>query len=414
MHKIKRNSSIYYNNSQRKRKRTATIIFIIVLAVLGFVGYCLFDPVAEFVDNLNKKITLGEEINIAENSSSTDVSSSSEEVTSSSSQEVEGEVSVPADTDDETSAEVSTEFDISAKLISEDMLKDEDKLSQFINKAIKEGYNSIAIEVKNTEGYLLYTSSLEKVNEAKAVSQGAVDLKPILEKLKQNNIKPIAVISAFKDSVASHKYRELAVSYVDNSSWLWYDNSPDKGGKPWLNANSELAREYVSNIVLECADMGFGAVVIHKVQFPEGVSLNLAQTGVANDGKNAVLSSFISTLNSELKQRGVELILADEYNKFITPHDFQLGGTLANIGAFTVAPFIDIDASMGSMQIGEKIYENPAENVKDIAGYILGVASNSYKSNTMLVITSDIKAEIIPLLKAKNSKGYIVLDNSIF
>lgn len=414
MHKIKRNSSIYYNNTQHKKRRIATIILVIVLVLLGFVGYCLFDPVSEFIDNMANRISVGDDdIIIAESSSNTEVSSSQVEDTSSSlSQELEDDTQ-SENTEDEQVL-VSGDFEICAKYISPDILKDDDKLTEFINLATSTGVNSVLIEVKDITGSVLYISELAKVNEAKAVSLSAVDLKPVLEKLKQNGIKPIALMSAFEDSIASHKFRDIAVSYTENNSWLWYDNSPDSGGKPWLNANSEGAQNYILDIAVECADIGFDAIIMHKVQFPEGVSLNLAQTGVANDGKSAVLSGFIKSVQTELSSRGVELILADDYNKFTTAYDFQLGGTLSNLGALTVSPYINIDNFIETMQIGDKVYENPAENTIDIVREILKISSNSYKADILPIITSNKVAELEPLLKELKARGYIILDNNLF
>lgn len=413
MHKIKRNSSIYYNNTQHKKRRVATIILIIVLVLLGFVGYCLFDPVSEFIDNMANRINIGDDnIIIAESSSIPETSTPQTDDASSLPQETEDDIQSEPPEDEQ--ALISGDFEICAKYISPDVLKDDDKLTEFINSAVAGGINSALIEVKDIAGSVLYISELAKVNEAKAVSLSAVDLKPVLEKLKQNGIKTIALMSAFEDSIASHKFRDIAVSYTENSSWLWYDNSPDSGGKPWLNANSEGAQAYVLDIALECADIGFDAIVMHKVQFPEGVSLNLAQTGVANDGKSAVLSSFIKSVQTELSSRGAELILADDYNKFSTAYDFQLGGTLSNLGAQTVSPYINIDSFIETMQIGDKVYENPAENINGIVREILKISSNSYKADVLPIITSGKVAELEPLLKELKARGYIILDNNLF
>ena len=96
MHKIKRNSSIYYNNTQHKKKRIATIILIIVLVLLGFVGYCLFDPVSEFIDNMANRISVGDDdIIIAESSS----------ISETSNPQIDDASSLPQEAEDDTQSE---------------------------------------------------------------------------------------------------------------------------------------------------------------------------------------------------------------------------------------------------------------------------------------------------------------------
>ena len=56
----------------------------------------------------------------------------------------------------------------------------------------------------------------------------------------------------------------------------WIDDSKANGGKPWLNPNDKEAQDYIIALVEEAAGNGLGAILLDGVQFPEGVSLNLA------------------------------------------------------------------------------------------------------------------------------------------
>ena len=112
--------------------------------------------------------------------------------------------------------------------------------------------------------------------------------------IRQAGLVPVGRVYAFKDRTATAHMYESAVKYMD-SPVNWIDDSKANGGKPWLNPNDKEAQDYIIALVEEAAGSGLGAILLDGVQFPEGVSLNLATYG--NTGtldKSAILADFLA------------------------------------------------------------------------------------------------------------------------
>ena len=109
---------------------------------------------------------------------------------------------------------------------------------------------------------------------------------------------------AFKDRTATAHMYDSAVKYMD-SEVNWIDDSRDNGGKSWLNPNNREAQDYIIALTEEAVGMGLEAVLPDGVQFPEGVSLNLATYG--NTGtldKSAILTDFLTRARGAAEGKG--------------------------------------------------------------------------------------------------------------
>ena len=131
------------------------------------------------------------------------------------------------------------------------------------------------------------------------------DLPKIIEVFNKKGITLVASIVAFQDSWAVYNInRDMCVKFASDASVMWLDNSPDLGGKPWLNPYNEEAQGYISAILQEVFDLGFKEVVIEKLHFPQGYALELI--GYGNEeietSKNQELKKFIEELYNMSKQ----------------------------------------------------------------------------------------------------------------
>ena len=158
----------------------------------------------------------------------------------------------------------------------------------------QKGMDGVIFDLKDQQGMVRYQSGLELVESNRAQAERAYPLPEVIEEIRQAGLVPVGRVYAFKDRTATAHMYESAVKYMD-SPVNWIDDSKANGGKPWLNPNDKEAQDYIIALVEEAAGSGLGAILLDGVQFPEGVSLNLATYG--NTGtldKSAILADFLA------------------------------------------------------------------------------------------------------------------------
>ena len=282
-YKIPKYDRIFDSSSHRKRIKTRnTIIFILVLAVLVFVGYSIAGPLS----NLLK----GEKTELP--SSSSQISSQNENASS----QVSSEEKLP---------EIDS---LSCAYLPLETAKDADKLADFLDTIKSRGYNAAVLELKDEVGKIYFDSKNEIALEVSAVSDTAVlNLSEIVKAIKDSSVTPIAQIHAFKDRIATKK-ADAKIKYKGNADWSWLDA---ENGKPWLNPYSSVAKKYITDIAIELTDIGFENIMVSSVMFPPVYSYSLADFG---EGEKSVshkdaLASFTSSLKKALNDKKANLIL---------------------------------------------------------------------------------------------------------
>ena len=126
-------------------------------------------------------------------------------------------------------------------------------------------------------------------------------------------MSPAVRLHAFKDALAPEADRDMAVHYYDTETY-WLDNSPELGGKKWLNPYSDKAQEYILSLIEELCDMGFETVLLDSVQFPSGMALDKAGYGEAAKTvtKSQLLSDFVKKAQQAAEAKGAQLIVCTD------------------------------------------------------------------------------------------------------
>jgi hypothetical protein len=213
-------------------------------------------------------------------------------------------------------------------------------LTEFIGRVKAVGANAVLIDVKDRNGNVLYKSNLPEVLDAGAVSDNAFEAGAVVAELLRAGLLPIARMYTFEDPIAANFYRDRAVMYINDPKWLWLDNSPENGGRPWLNPVSSDAVKYVSSIARECASLGFAHIFADSVQFPRGYGQNLAYYGEDEFVRRAVLSRFVRELEGTLYSDGVGFAVMGSTAAFTNEYPDQYGGSLSQIEADNFVPVI--------------------------------------------------------------------------
>ncbi|MBP0981916.1 MAG: hypothetical protein J5968_06890 [Oscillospiraceae bacterium] len=286
--KIKRYGSIYGRNSGSVVIAAAMIIGLSLFAVAGWL---LYTPIHDFVMNIG--------------------SDSPKAPASSIAAPVESQPTSPtAPVTSEAPAPAVTQSEIKGIYIPAQALGDAQTLSATFENAVSAGFNTVLVDAKDAAGTVLYSSDNAIGKMAGVAAESTYDAKAAAEKIKSAGLTPAARLHAFRDPAAAIADRDLAVTYYDTAIY-WFDNSPELGGKPWLNPYSDEARRYIVSLAQELCDSGFEMIMLDSVQFPTGFALDKAGYG-ANSGsitRTQILSQFVNEVRDAVEDKGAELVL---------------------------------------------------------------------------------------------------------
>lgn len=140
-------------------------------------------------------------------------------------------------------------------------------ISQRVDYARENGYYGISLELICNGGAINFATQNDIAVSMKAVSKSAVsDLAQACSIISDAGLVPYARISALTDNLASW---DKSICYLfENSTSTWLDNSAELGGKPWISAFSDGAREYISSLCKEISDAGFAGIIAGELEFP--------------------------------------------------------------------------------------------------------------------------------------------------
>lgn len=250
----------YGRTQQRKQGRRAVVVTLLMTAAALAVGWFAYPPVYEMVTGYEALLSQRQDPDPSQ-----PVTPQPEPSSVSSSQEEPG-------------GEEMAVFPQSAAYLPPEVVEDKALREAALASMKQKGMDGVIFDLKDQQGMVRYQSGLELVESNRAQAERAYPLPEVIEEIRQAGLVPVGRVYAFKDRTATAHMYESAVKYMD-SPVNWIDDSKANGGKPWLNPNDKEAQDYIIALVEEAANSGLGAILLDGVQFPEGVSLNLATYG---------------------------------------------------------------------------------------------------------------------------------------
>lgn len=180
-----------------------------------------------------------------------------------------------------------------------------DTLSEvsLLRDAAQAGFNAVVFDLKAADGTMYYRFSnaqAKKVNNYAPNALSADNLTTLIAMMKEQGLQPIPRLYAFCDDPAAKVLTDARISLDSNHAWAWYDADPNNGGKKWLNPYTAAAQDYISALVGELKDKGAAAVMLDGVQFPAQLSSAYLGEDAATIEKNAILTTFVGRIRSEL------------------------------------------------------------------------------------------------------------------
>lgn len=251
-------------------------------------------------------------------------------------------------------------------------------LDTILDNASAAGFNAVLFDLKGEDGVLRYKSETELAKQARSIDDGALtkqELKDLLQKLESKGFAAVPRLFAFRDPFAPIHISSAKITLEKYPTYTWLDNSREKGGKPWLNPYAPDAHSYIIGLAEELKDVGFSAILLDGVQFPNQTS----QAGYGNSAlrslsKLEVLKKFVGDLKTAVGN-GCRVIQSMPGLSAFKDGTEPFGGNPVTFGAQTVAPVL-MPSTLGSkLKVGETTLKNPASNpyeaVKLAAGQVV-------------------------------------------
>lgn len=172
--------------------------------------------------------------------------------------------------------------------------------------------NTMVIDVKNDEGQITYRMDLKTAQDMNACISYIGDMETLMAILKEHNIYTIARIVCFKDPYLAQNRPELALKKPDGTAVT------DAYGLAWVNPCKEDVWEYLTEVAIAAADMGFDEIQYDYVRFPIGSDADAADYGVVmeSDTRERMITGFLTYAKERLHEKGI-VITADVFGTII-------------------------------------------------------------------------------------------------
>lgn len=186
-------------------------------------------------------------------------------------------------------------------------------IDELIEVANSTEINAMVIDVKSDDGCITFDMNVPVANEIGATDNAGIsDIEELMDKLRENNIYPIARIVAFKDPYLAEKRPDLAIKNKDGTIFR-------SKGIAWVNPYNKEVWDYVIDISKEAVKVGFKEIQFDYIRFDENLKMEFAALGPLADEKNKmeIIADFTEHAVKELKPLGV-FVSADVFGTVIT------------------------------------------------------------------------------------------------
>ncbi len=282
-------------------------------------------------------------------------------------------------------------------------------------KTLDEEVSAVVIDMKTKSGTVTYSSGQVSVANAGASHEKAFDLSSRIKTAKDMGFDVITRIYAFEDSTAPYNAIDMAIRYESEDGILWLDESVDNGGKPWLNPYSDTAQKYILDIVYDAIDSEADAILLEGICFPEKGSMEYAYFGVGAEGVSEaeILSQFTKRIYSSAVITGSNIIIGfDSYE--IVAESGIYGSDPLEFSADGYAPFIDIDMFVGKKFSDDFYFRRMPEDITEVFAKVYESLGETAELKILPVLDfSGFQKEetkgIFGYLEEKGTNGYILV-----
>lgn len=252
--KIKRSKiNLYPKKKTRAQKILGKVLLIIIILAIIFFGYCLGEPLLEFIEK-----------SMAGGSNEPAWTPPADAA-----QTEEADITEAQTTTAQTTEPVPAEKpDIYAVSVPASALSNSASLSAFASKSAAEGCTAAVVTMKNSGGYLFYSTEVAPAKDSEAVI-GMLTASEISNILTQNGLVPIAEISVLSDNMGGRINGDMCYKIVDEPTVSWLDYYSTGEPLRWSNPESEATVSYNGAIAAELKNAGFAQLIQSDIVFPD-------------------------------------------------------------------------------------------------------------------------------------------------
>jgi len=189
-----------------------------------------------------------------------------------------------------------------------------EKMDELIDLINSTDLNAVVLDIKEDSGNISFYLDNPDTDETKACIPYIKDIKVLLQTLHDNDIYVIGRISCFKDPVLAAAHPELAL--LDSTG----EPVVDSMGNAWVNPCKQEVWDYVTNIAVDCALLGFDEIQLDYVRFPVGQNSEDAVYGAASDdeSRQEYINSFLSQITSAVHEKAFTPVSTNVFGTIIT------------------------------------------------------------------------------------------------
>ncbi len=236
------------------QKVAGTVLLIVLILGIAFLGYCLGKPLLEYFGANNVQ-------------TDTPVWTPPEtETTEASTEPPVSQETTSATTAVTTPPEIILSENKYAVAIPSSALLNSASLSAFAKKSADNGYTAAMVRLKDENGYIRYASELEILSNAENVT-GTLTAEEICRILTENGLSPIAVLAVLSDNQGCIVNPEMSFKVNDGTDMSWLDYTGDTPIR-WANPENAATAEYNKAIADELTAAGFRKIMLTHVIFP--------------------------------------------------------------------------------------------------------------------------------------------------
>lgn len=191
------------------------------------------------------------------------------------------------------------------------------------------GGDSALFDMKADSGALGYTTELEPAAAA-GLSADNPPLNAAIRALNETEgLYTVARVSCFKDHNITDYERSFSI--FTNSDYRWTD--PD--GIRWISPTNPDVRDYLTDICVELAELGFDEILLDNAGYPGQGNLHYIKKGSAYDETQfaSVIGGFYAQVASVLKDYPVKLSVVTT-PEALAGTDTLTGQTPDNLASF--------------------------------------------------------------------------------
>lgn len=360
---------------------------ILLIGGIGFIGYSVAEPII----NYNKK--KGDQ-----DTQLSEQATASEEKNSLADETTTGNTNFHQNANFETY--------IAAALNESDLTNSETLKLALDRLPTRQNIEYIEVPLKVSGGGIYYKSSVHYASGAQ-VFQNMMTLQEITSAVKNAGYKPVGVVSTFNDHLlpvvdGNSGYRTY------NTDEQWIDDDYNAGGKPWTTPYSQIALNYISDIVDEISSSGFEKVVCSDFIFPHfrQSDFDMLDPELATGARSKVMTSAANLFNDKILSNGSTMFIEVSAAELIKGNNDILQPMLLNV--HNIILNIDLDELSSGVYTQSTVYEFTGK-ASDKAIKAIDMVENNLSDFNVAVRISGDSANMSEILEARDElaeKGY--------